>query len=78
MPQHASKGEFDDLKNLKTNKSDKGNSIVTVGRDKNIERVKNFLNGQSDFLVDFNSTSEETRRHAKPVATRSGKNVLFL
>ena len=48
VPQHLSKGEFDALKNLSQNKqiviqkSDKGNSIVIVDRDKYIEKMENF------------------------------------
>ena len=46
MPQHLSKGEFDALKSLFQNKqivfqkTDKGNSIVIVDRDKYIEKME--------------------------------------
>ena len=46
MPQHLSKGEFDALKSLSQNKqivfqkTDKGNSIVIVDRDKYIEKME--------------------------------------
>ena len=49
VPQHLSKGEFDVLINLSQNKqiviqkSDKGNSIVIVDRDKYIEKMENFI-----------------------------------
>ena len=79
-------------------KSDKGNSIVIVDRDKYIETIENFLSGQNKFqkialkddnflnfitsqgkrsdkfykkLVDYNSMSEKTGKHLKPVGTRS-------
>ena len=79
-------------------KSDKGNSIVIVDRDKYIEKIENFLSGQNKFqkialkddnflnfitsqgkrsdkfykkLVDYNSMSEKTGKHLKPVGTRS-------
>ena len=48
VPQYLSKREFDALKNLSQNKqiviqkSDKGNSIVIVDRDKYIEKMENF------------------------------------
>ena len=47
--QHLSKGKFDALKNLSQNKqiviqkSDKGNSIVIVDRDKYIQKMENVL-----------------------------------
>ena len=52
MPQHLSKEEFDALKNLRNKqivieKSDKGNSIVVVDRDKYIEKMENILSDQS-------------------------------
>ena len=46
MPKHLSKGEFDALKSLSQNKqivfqkTDKGNSIVIVDRDKYIEKME--------------------------------------
>ena len=54
MPQHLSKEEFDALKNLRNKqivieKSDKGNSIVVVDRDKYIEKMENILSDQSKF-----------------------------
>ena len=55
MPQHLSKGEFVALKNLPQNKqsviqkSDKGNSIVTVDRGNYIEKMGNFLSDKSKF-----------------------------
>ena len=55
MAQHLSKKEFVTLKNLSQNKqiviqkSDKGNSIVIVDRDKYTERMENFLKGQNKF-----------------------------
>ena len=62
VPQHLLKGEFDALKNLSQNKqidiqkSDKdnsivikGNSIVTVDRDKYIEKMENFSSDQNKF-----------------------------
>ena len=52
MPQHLSKEEFDALKNLRNKqivieKSDKGNSIVVVDREKYIEKMENILSDQS-------------------------------
>ena len=52
MPQHLSKEEFDALKNLRNKqivieKSDKGNSIVVVDRDKYNEKMENILSDQS-------------------------------
>ena len=52
MPQHLSKEEFDALKNLRNKqivieKSDKGNSIVVVDRNKYIEKMENILSDQS-------------------------------
>ena len=52
VPQHLSKEEFDALKNLRNKqivieKSDKGNSIVVVDRDKYIEKMENILSDQS-------------------------------
>ena len=55
VPQHLSKGKFDSLRKLSHNKqivfqkSDKGNSIVIVDRDKYIEKMENFLSDQSKF-----------------------------
>ena len=55
VPQHLSKGEFDALINLSQNKqiviqkSDKGNSIVIVDRDKYIGKIEKFLSDQSKF-----------------------------
>ena len=55
VPQHLSKGKFDDLKNLFQNKqsviqkSDKSNSIVIFDRDKCIKTMDNFLSDQSNF-----------------------------
>ena len=55
MPQRLSKGEFDALINLSQNKqiviqkSDKGNFIVIVDRDKYVEKVETFLSDQSKF-----------------------------
>ena len=52
VPQHLSKEEFDALKNLRNKqivieKSDKGNSIVVVDRNKYIEKMENILSDQS-------------------------------
>ena len=52
LPQHLSKEGFDALKNLRNKqivieKSDKGNSIVVVDRDKYIEKMENILSDQS-------------------------------
>ena len=52
VPQHLSKEEFDALKNLRNKqivieKSDKGNSIVVVDRDKYNEKMENILSDQS-------------------------------
>ena len=52
MPQHLSKEEFDALKNLRNKqivieKSDKGNSIVVVDRDKYNEKMENILSDQT-------------------------------
>ena len=53
--EHLSKGEFNALKKLSQNKlivnqkSDEGNSIVLVDRDKYIKKMENVLSDQSKF-----------------------------
>ena len=50
VPQHLSKGEFNALnKQIVIQKSDKGNSIVVVDRNKYIEKMENFLSDQIKF-----------------------------
>ena len=53
MPQYLPKGEFDALKNRSQNKqiaiqkSEKGNYIVIVDREKCVEKMDNFLSDQN-------------------------------
>ena len=71
--QHLSKGEFDALKSqnnqIVIQKSDKGNSIVIVDRDKYIEKMENFLSDQSKFqetaLKDDNFLNFITKKNQK-------------
>ena len=55
VSQHLSNGKFHALKNLSKNKqmviqkSDKGNSIVIVGRDKHVEKMESFLKVKANF-----------------------------
>ena len=80
MPQHQSKTELDALKNLSQNKhiviqkSEKGNSIVIVDRDKYIKKMENFLSDQSkiqkptvkyDELLNFITSQEDSKNPSK-------------
>ena len=55
VSQHLSNGKFHAPKNLSKNKqmviqkSDKGNSIVIVGRDKHVEKMESFLKVKANF-----------------------------
>ena len=82
MTQHLSKGELDALKNqIVIQKSDKGNSIVIVDRDKYIEKMENFLSDQSKFqetaLKDDNFLNFITKKNQKKKREKRKKRKML-